>query len=154
MPVRCAECLTLALLFFVLVLVVPVRDCPGLGTYDKVVSIEMIEAVGHEHLRSYFAVIDAALKPGGKAVIQVRPGGMDGGSEASGGRGVGRVVDGGLPWRKGNSRGAHGSRVQASALWIWGVGCGDENFKAVIALVQQMEQAKQGDKLLCSDAHA
>jgi cyclopropane fatty-acyl-phospholipid synthase-like methyltransferase len=47
------------------------RDCPGLGSYDKVVSIEMIEAVGHEHLNSYFAVINAALKPGGKAVIQV-----------------------------------------------------------------------------------
>eukprot|EP00879_Flechtneria_rotunda_P033158 GHRR01036696.1.p1 GENE.GHRR01036696.1~~GHRR01036696.1.p1 ORF type:complete len:424 (+),score=170.94 GHRR01036696.1:203-1474(+) len=47
------------------------RDCPGLGTYDKVVSIEMIEAVGHEHLVSYFATISAALKPAGKAVIQV-----------------------------------------------------------------------------------
>jgi len=47
------------------------RDCPGLGSYDKVVSIEMIEAVGHEHLNSYFGVINAALKPGGKAVIQV-----------------------------------------------------------------------------------
>lgn len=35
------------------------------------VSIEMIEAVGHEHLPSYFATINAALKPGGKAVIQV-----------------------------------------------------------------------------------
>jgi cyclopropane fatty-acyl-phospholipid synthase-like methyltransferase len=31
----------------------------------------MIEAVGHEHLRSYFATINAALKPGGRAVIQV-----------------------------------------------------------------------------------
>jgi hypothetical protein len=31
----------------------------------------MIEAVGHEHLPSYFATINAALKPGGKAVIQV-----------------------------------------------------------------------------------
>jgi cyclopropane fatty-acyl-phospholipid synthase-like methyltransferase len=47
------------------------RDCPNLGSYDKVVSIEMIEAVGHEHLVSYFATINAALKPGGKAVIQV-----------------------------------------------------------------------------------
>lgn len=36
------------------------------------VSIEMIEAVGHEHLPSYFTTINAALKPGGKAVIQVR----------------------------------------------------------------------------------
>lgn len=36
------------------------------------VSIEMVEAVGHEHLASYFATINAALKPGGKAVIQVR----------------------------------------------------------------------------------
>lgn len=51
---------------------VPVRDCPGLGSYDKVVSIEMIEAVGHEHLVSYFRTINAALKPGGKAVIQVK----------------------------------------------------------------------------------
>jgi cyclopropane fatty-acyl-phospholipid synthase-like methyltransferase len=47
------------------------RDCPGLGGYNKVVSIEMIEAVGAEHLGSYFATINAALKPGGKAVIQV-----------------------------------------------------------------------------------
>eukprot|EP00775_Hariotina_reticulata_P004736 gene4736-4986_t len=47
------------------------RDCSGLGSYDKVVSIEMIEAVGHEHLNSYFGMINAALKPGGKAVIQV-----------------------------------------------------------------------------------
>jgi hypothetical protein len=37
-----------------------------------VVSIEMIEAVGHEHLPSYFATINAALRPGGTAVIQVR----------------------------------------------------------------------------------
>jgi len=32
----------------------------------------MIEAVGHEHLRSYFSQIGKMLKPGGKAVIQVR----------------------------------------------------------------------------------
>jgi cyclopropane fatty-acyl-phospholipid synthase-like methyltransferase len=31
----------------------------------------MIEAVGHEHLRSYFGQIGALLKPGGRAVIQV-----------------------------------------------------------------------------------
>ena len=48
------------------------RDCPGAGTYDKVVSCEMIEAVGHEHLRTYFSQIGRMLKPGGKAVIQVR----------------------------------------------------------------------------------
>ncbi|KAI8475498.1 MAG: cyclopropane fatty acid synthase [Monoraphidium minutum] len=47
------------------------RDCPGAGTYDKVVSCEMIEAVGHEHLRSYFSQIGRMLKPGGRAVIQV-----------------------------------------------------------------------------------
>jgi predicted NAD/FAD-binding protein/cyclopropane fatty-acyl-phospholipid synthase-like methyltransferase len=39
--------------------------------YDAVVSIEMIEAVGHEHLVSYFQAIGRLLKPGGKAVIQV-----------------------------------------------------------------------------------
>ncbi|KAF5839621.1 cyclopropane fatty acid synthase [Dunaliella salina] len=46
------------------------RDCQGAGTFDRVVSIEMIEAVGHEHLGSYFATIGRMLKPGGKAVIQ------------------------------------------------------------------------------------
>jgi cyclopropane fatty-acyl-phospholipid synthase-like methyltransferase len=40
----------------------------------------MIEAVGHEHLASYFATISAALKPGGKAVIQVR---LDSGAAAA-----------------------------------------------------------------------
>ena len=47
------------------------RDIPGAGTYDKVVSCEMIEAVGHEHLACYFATINAMLKPGGRAAIQV-----------------------------------------------------------------------------------
>ncbi len=47
------------------------RDTPNLGTYDRVVSCEMIEAVGHEHLPAYFATIGAALKPGGKAAVQV-----------------------------------------------------------------------------------
>ncbi len=40
------------------------------GTYDAVVSIEMLEAVGAEYFETYFAVVDAALKPGGKACIQ------------------------------------------------------------------------------------
>jgi cyclopropane-fatty-acyl-phospholipid synthase len=45
--------------------------CPsGAGSFDKVVSIEMIEAVGHEHLVPYFGVIGKMLKAGGKAVIQ------------------------------------------------------------------------------------
>jgi cyclopropane fatty-acyl-phospholipid synthase-like methyltransferase len=47
------------------------RDTPDLGSYDRVVSCEMIEAVGHEHLPAYFATIGAALKPGGKCAIQV-----------------------------------------------------------------------------------
>ena len=47
------------------------RDCPGLGTYDRVVSCEMIEAVGHEHLEAYFITIGAALKLGGTAALQV-----------------------------------------------------------------------------------
>lgn len=47
------------------------RDCPEMGTYDRVVSCEMIEAVGQEHLRAYFMTVGAALKPGGRAVIQV-----------------------------------------------------------------------------------
>ncbi|MFO7570383.1 MAG: DUF1365 family protein, partial [Smithellaceae bacterium] len=41
------------------------------GTFDKIVSIEMLEAVGHKYLGAYFAACDRALKPGGKAAIQV-----------------------------------------------------------------------------------
>lgn len=40
------------------------------GTYDRVVSIEMLEAVGHEFFRRYFEVINEKLKPGGLAAIQ------------------------------------------------------------------------------------
>jgi cyclopropane-fatty-acyl-phospholipid synthase len=40
------------------------------GSYDAVVSCEMIEAVGYEFLPSYFATIDARLRPGGRAAIQ------------------------------------------------------------------------------------
>lgn len=40
------------------------------GQYDKLVSIEMIEAVGHHYLDGYFEVISKVLKPGGKALIQ------------------------------------------------------------------------------------
>ena len=53
------------------------REIPAeTGSFDKVVSCEMIEAVGQEHLVTYFTAIDAALKPGGKAIVQVwdRPG--------------------------------------------------------------------------------
>jgi cyclopropane-fatty-acyl-phospholipid synthase len=41
------------------------------GTYDAVVSIEMLEAVGHEYFGAYFEAVDRALVPGGKASIQV-----------------------------------------------------------------------------------
>ena len=40
------------------------------GRYDRVVSIEMYEAVGEEYWPSYFAAISKALKPGGRAAIQ------------------------------------------------------------------------------------
>jgi cyclopropane-fatty-acyl-phospholipid synthase len=39
-------------------------------TYDRVVSIEMYEAVGEEYWPGYFAAIEKALKPGGRAAIQ------------------------------------------------------------------------------------
>mmetsp|Transcript_14916 Transcript_14916/g.39632 ORF Transcript_14916/g.39632 Transcript_14916/m.39632 type:complete len:845 (+) Transcript_14916:70-2604(+) len=42
----------------------------GAGFFSKIVSIEMIEAVGHEFLPGYFAAIDECLKPGGLASIQ------------------------------------------------------------------------------------
>ena len=40
------------------------------GSFDKIVSIEMFEAVGEEHWRNYFETIKTRLKPGGFAGIQ------------------------------------------------------------------------------------
>jgi len=44
------------------------RDLEGL--YDKAVSIEMIEAVGHEFLGDYFAKVSSLLKPDGLFALQ------------------------------------------------------------------------------------
>jgi cyclopropane-fatty-acyl-phospholipid synthase len=41
------------------------------GQYDKVVSVEMIEAVGKEYLGSFFKTIDRVLAPNGICVLQV-----------------------------------------------------------------------------------
>jgi cyclopropane-fatty-acyl-phospholipid synthase len=40
------------------------------GQYSKIVSIEMIEAVGHKFMPTYFEMLDKLLKPGGKSFIQ------------------------------------------------------------------------------------
>ena len=40
------------------------------GSYDAVVSVEMIEAVGHEFWSTYFQTIDRLLAPGGRVGIQ------------------------------------------------------------------------------------
>jgi cyclopropane-fatty-acyl-phospholipid synthase len=40
------------------------------GTFDKLVSIEMIEAVGHEYLDAYFDKCSELLKPDGSMVLQ------------------------------------------------------------------------------------
>ena len=40
------------------------------GEYDKLVSIEMIEAVGHDFYQNYFRMCSGLLKPNGKMVIQ------------------------------------------------------------------------------------
>jgi cyclopropane-fatty-acyl-phospholipid synthase len=40
------------------------------GQFDKVVSIEMIEAVGHEYLDAFFAAVSDRLRPEGMALIQ------------------------------------------------------------------------------------
>ena len=40
------------------------------GTFDKLVSIEMIEAVGHQFCGTCFQKVSRLLKPHGKAVIQ------------------------------------------------------------------------------------
>ncbi|MXG91235.1 SAM-dependent methyltransferase [Nocardioides flavescens] len=40
------------------------------GTFDAVVSVEMIEAVGWQYWPTYFATIDRVLAPGGRVAIQ------------------------------------------------------------------------------------
>jgi cyclopropane-fatty-acyl-phospholipid synthase len=40
------------------------------GRYDAIVSIEMIEAVGHEYLGAFFGRCDDLLKPRGRVVLQ------------------------------------------------------------------------------------
>ncbi|MER7680156.1 cyclopropane-fatty-acyl-phospholipid synthase family protein [Streptomyces sp. NPDC096934] len=40
------------------------------GTYDAVVSVEMVEAVGAEFWPVYFSTLDARLAPGGRAALQ------------------------------------------------------------------------------------
>jgi cyclopropane-fatty-acyl-phospholipid synthase len=53
---------------------VELMDYRALGTtgrtYDAVLSVEMIEAVGHEFWGTYFRTIDQVLAPGGKVSIQ------------------------------------------------------------------------------------
>lgn len=41
------------------------------GTFDRIVSIEMLEAVGHAHLPGWFAACDRLLAPGGIIAAQV-----------------------------------------------------------------------------------
>ncbi|MDA0207321.1 MAG: cyclopropane-fatty-acyl-phospholipid synthase [Acidobacteria bacterium] len=40
------------------------------GQFDKIVSIEMIEAVGHEYLETYFGACSRLLKPDGMMLVQ------------------------------------------------------------------------------------
>ena len=40
------------------------------GAYDKIISVEMIEAIGFDLFNPYFAKIENLMKPGGRAVIQ------------------------------------------------------------------------------------
>lgn len=40
------------------------------GKFDKLVSVEMVEAVGHKYLPEYFRTCDRLLKPGGKMLLQ------------------------------------------------------------------------------------
>ena len=46
------------------------RDVPGNGRYDAVLSVEMIEAVGHDYWPTYFATVDRLLAPGGRVGLQ------------------------------------------------------------------------------------
>ncbi|MCR6498444.1 cyclopropane-fatty-acyl-phospholipid synthase family protein [Shinella sp. CPCC 101442] len=41
------------------------------GTYDRIVSIEMFEAVGEKYWPDYFSKLNECLKPGGRAGLQI-----------------------------------------------------------------------------------
>jgi cyclopropane-fatty-acyl-phospholipid synthase len=41
------------------------------GRFDRIVSVEMLEAVGHEYLGTYFKTCQKLLKKGGRMVLQV-----------------------------------------------------------------------------------
>lgn len=47
------------------------RNIPQGRQYDRIVSVEMMEAVGHEYLTSFFEKVDLALKDDGVVVVQV-----------------------------------------------------------------------------------
>ena len=40
------------------------------GTYDAVLSVEMVEAVGYDYWSTYFSTLDRVLAPGGRVGIQ------------------------------------------------------------------------------------
>ncbi|HVT73636.1 MAG TPA: cyclopropane-fatty-acyl-phospholipid synthase family protein [Lacunisphaera sp.] len=46
------------------------RDLPAAGRYDKLVSIEMLEAVGHRYLEDWCRVAARALRPDGLMALQ------------------------------------------------------------------------------------
>ncbi|MGV1792307.1 class I SAM-dependent methyltransferase [Rhizobium sp. A37_96] len=41
------------------------------GQFDRIVSVEMFEAVGRTYWQTYFAALKRCLKPGGRAVLQI-----------------------------------------------------------------------------------
>lgn len=56
---------------YVTVLLTDYRDLPKLGLqFDKLVSIEMIEAVGHQYYKSFFEICSRMLRSHGLALIQ------------------------------------------------------------------------------------
>jgi cyclopropane-fatty-acyl-phospholipid synthase len=46
------------------------RELDGAARYDKLVSIEMLEAVGYEYLPEYFAIAARLLRPAGRFALQ------------------------------------------------------------------------------------
>ena len=46
------------------------RSIPETACYDAVISIEMIEAVGHDYLPLFFQTCNRVLKPGGRLALQ------------------------------------------------------------------------------------
>ena len=107
--------------------------CFLLSSQAQVVSCEMIEAVGHEHLQAYFRILGAMVRPGGKVVIQVSPREVEGRVQARVGGGGGHGTMGAhAPTRQHRWSQRSAARPVQSAFALSRTGCARHSLAAAL----------------------